>query len=30
MWVTHEIVDDGQLNLLGGHGCGLGMREEKG
>lgn len=21
-WVAHEIVDDGEVNLLGGHGCG--------
>lgn len=28
MWVAHEIIDDGEVNLFGGHGCGLGMREE--
>jgi len=24
VWVAHEIVDDGEVNLLGSHGCGLG------
>lgn len=30
VWVAHEIIDDGEVNLLGGHGCELGMREEEG
>jgi len=30
VWVTHEIIDDGEVNLLSGHCRGLRMREEKG
>lgn len=30
MWVADEIVDDGEVNLLGSHCCGLGIRGKKG
>ena len=30
MWVAHEIVDDGEVYLLGSHGRGLGVRREEG
>ena len=30
VWVAHEIIDDGEVNLLCSHGRGLGMRGEKG
>lgn len=30
MWVAHEVVDDGEVNLLGGHGCGTGDKKGEG
>jgi hypothetical protein len=30
MWVAHEIVDDGEVDLFGGHGCGTGDKKSEG
>ena len=30
LWVAHEIIDDGEVDLFGGHRIGLGDEGEKG